>query len=238
MEKQCKLCKKILSIDDFHKDSREKDGHVIICKECAKAKTRAWSTANAVKKQASDKRYYAENAQGILQKSSQWKKNNRERVNELARRSYASNAQENRRRNQAKMHTWRANPANKTHEQERRAKQAQLHPGKKAESLRVWRLKNPELAKAQIDKRRALRRGATESTLTAKEWAFIRQCYEYRCAYCRKKQQRLTQDHITPLSQGGSHTASNIVPACQSCNSKKHTGPPPKPVQPILPLGI
>ena len=45
---------------------------------------------------------------------------------------------------------------------------------------------------------------------------------------------RLTMDHITPISKGGAHTASNIVPACQSCNSKKNNRAPLKPVQPIL----
>ena len=46
--------------------------------------------------------------------------------------------------------------------------------------------------------------------------------------------QRLEMDHITPLSKGGDHTASNIVPCCRSCNAKKGTGPVLKPVQPML----
>jgi 5-methylcytosine-specific restriction endonuclease McrA len=58
--------------------------------------------------------------------------------------------------------------------------------------------------------------------------------YGHCCVYCGRKMQRLTQDHITPLSRGGNHTKSNIVPACRSCNSKKGTGEPLVPVQPML----
>ena len=28
-------------------------------------------------------------------------------------------------------------------------------------------------------------------------------------------------DHALPLSRGGAHTATNVVPACTACNSRK-----------------
>lgn len=59
--------------------------------------------------------------------------------------------------------------------------------------------------------------------------------HQYRCVYCGKRAKgKLTQDHIPPLSKGGSHTASNIVPACCSCNSRKAAGAVLIPVQPLL----
>jgi 5-methylcytosine-specific restriction endonuclease McrA len=69
---------------------------------------------------------------------------------------------------------------------------------------------------------------------TEAEWQAMKAHYNHRCAYCGKRQKRLTQDHITPLSKGGSHTATNIVPACRSCNARKGTRPPLRPVQPLL----
>jgi 5-methylcytosine-specific restriction endonuclease McrA len=57
---------------------------------------------------------------------------------------------------------------------------------------------------------------------TAQDWAELLLDYDHRCAYCHKKDLCLTRDHIVPLSKGGHHTKSNIVPACQSCNSRKH----------------
>jgi hypothetical protein len=77
--------------------------------------------------------------------------------------------------------------------------------------------------------------------LTGEQWEAIKAHYNYRCVYCssnckacKNKTHDLTRDHITPSSTGGNNTLWNIVPSCLSCNSKKHTSPPPKPIQPML----
>ena len=36
--------------------------------------------------------------------------------------------------------------------------------------------------------------------------------YGYRCVYCGHKLQRLTQDHITPISKGGNHQKTSEKP--------------------------
>ena len=69
-------------------------------------------------------------------------------------------------------------------------------------------------------RRRALKMGAP-SDLTVKQWRAKLAAYGNHCAYCGVWSKALTQDHIRPLSKGGHHTASNIVPACKSCNSRK-----------------
>ena len=69
-------------------------------------------------------------------------------------------------------------------------------------------------------KARAQKRGAP-SDLTVKQWKAKLKAYGNHCAYCGVQSKSLTQDHIRPLSKGGHHTASNIVPACRSCNSRK-----------------
>jgi hypothetical protein len=83
-------------------------------------------------------------------------------------------------------------------------------------------------------RRRAQKLGAPRNDLTRAEWEEIKAHYGYRCVYCDRQMQRLEQDHITPLSKGGSHTKQNVVPCCRSCNSKKHAGPVLTPVQPLL----
>ena len=43
------------------------------------------------------------------------------------------------------------------------------------------------------------------------------------CYYCQRQvgRDRLTMDHVVPLSRGGKSKKGNIVPACKECNSKK-----------------
>ena len=43
------------------------------------------------------------------------------------------------------------------------------------------------------------------------------------CAYCAQElaSQRLTRDHVSPVSQGGKDTWMNVVTACRPCNQRK-----------------
>ena len=94
---------------------------------------------------------------------------------------------------------------------------------------------HPEVQRANTKRRRAAKLQAPQNDFTEAQWQEIQEAYGHRCAYCGKRAKgHLTEDHITPLSKGGPNTASNIVPACKSCNSRKHDGPILKPVQPML----
>lgn len=84
------------------------------------------------------------------------------------------------------------------------------------------------------EQRRARLAQAPVNDLSLAQWREILVIWKRSCAYCGKKPKRLTQDHITPLSKGGSHTVSNVVPACWSCNSGKGNRPPIRAVQPLL----
>lgn len=43
-----------------------------------------------------------------------------------------------------------------------------------------------------------------------------------RCAYCLRPTDSPERDHIVPFSKGGTESYDNIVPACRSCNARKH----------------
>ena len=73
-------------------------------------------------------------------------------------------------------------------------------------------------------KRRALKMSA-KGIHTFKEWEDLKKLYLYTCLCCGKKEPdiKLTEDHIVPLSCGGTNDIGNIQPLCRSCNCKKHT---------------
>lgn len=103
------------------------------------------------------------------------------------------------------------------------------------DGFRIWAAKNPDKTLANVVRRRARLAGAPINDFTGQQWITVQAFFDHRCVYCNRKfKGRLTQDHIVPLSKGGSHTASNIVPACKSCNCKKNVGPPLRPVQPMM----
>ena len=45
----------------------------------------------------------------------------------------------------------------------------------------------------------------------------------HRCGYCGQvaSRNRMTIDHVVPRSQGGTHSWSNLITACQRCNQRK-----------------
>lgn len=69
--------------------------------------------------------------------------------------------------------------------------------------------------------RRRSRVKAAEGSFTREEWIALCHSYAGRCAYCHQRVNRLTVDHVIPLSKGGSNCIANIRPACGSCNSSK-----------------
>ena len=149
------------------------------------------------KKREYNRKYYYENRERLLKYQKKWESENRESCN----------------KNQKK------------------------YREKNPELQTEWRKKNPEYsnnwAKTEKGKannqRGAAKRQAREkniiNTLTAEEWIDILKEYKFRCAYCGKEFtlfDRETHDHVIPISKGGDNTKGNIVPACKSCNSKKH----------------
>jgi 5-methylcytosine-specific restriction endonuclease McrA len=75
-------------------------------------------------------------------------------------------------------------------------------------------------------RRNALIRETGDWTVTQRAWAELKRRYGGCCAYCGRKTVLLEKDHIIPLSKGGLHTISNIVPACGPCNNRKHDRTP------------
>jgi hypothetical protein len=104
-----------------------------------------------------------------------------------------------------------------------KAKWQRDHPEKCKARNAKWCRANPEKKAAERQRHYALKLNAPVNDLTVSQWADRVTEYNGCCAYCLKPSDNLTQDHMTPLSRGGSHTLSNVIPACLSCNCRKGT---------------
>lgn len=157
---------------------------------------KAHDAATVIQRKAYYEQWYAkaESKALVAANSKEWKADNRDRKNELNRLS--------RRRSYIR------NP-----------ERAKAH-------VRRHYLANREAAYARAKAYRARRKNAPINDFTAAQWQEVLQTFNFHCAYCLKpfsSELPSTQDHMQPLSKGGSHTIANIVPACLSCNSRKRT---------------
>ncbi len=85
-----------------------------------------------------------------------------------------------------------------------------------------YRKQHMELYRNTVRKRRALRKGATVEYISVAEIDALLLDYNYCCAYCGASDVKLEIDHVYPISKGGAHALSNLVPACIHCNRSKH----------------
>ena len=93
---------------------------------------------------------------------------------------------------------------------------------RKNEQLHQWTIRNPDRwrqhrkrATAMYYGRRRNAPGHASTNQVAARWAY----YADKCWMCR--QPATQNDHVIPLSRGGSNWPANIRPACGPCNREK-----------------
>lgn len=94
-------------------------------------------------------------------------------------------------------------------------------------TLKAWRKANPGRYAASKQRSYAKRKGALGSHTFA-EWRRVLEASGFKCAYCNcaLTEKTATRDHAVPLTRGGSNDISNVVVACQKCNSTKYNRTP------------
>ena len=87
---------------------------------------------------------------------------------------------------------------------------------------REWKENNRE--KANLFKRLySYRKAGAKGSHTLGEWEILKKQYGFTCPNCKKSEPdiKLTEDHIIPITKGGSNFIENIQPLCRACNSSK-----------------
>lgn len=90
---------------------------------------------------------------------------------------------------------------------------AQIH----RDATKKWKRKNPEMLKAQVE-RRKINEPTKKNYKRNFDTLFER--HNGKCIICQSTE-RLTLDHIVPISQGGSNELENLQLLCVACNSSK-----------------
>ena len=94
----------------------------------------------------------------------------------------------------------------------------------------AWLRAHPEYGRAARQKRRA------EGDMSVALLRAVRDVCDGTCAYCLGPAS--TVDHVLPVSRGGDNAMCNLVLACRSCNSRKHSKTPLEFVFDLPRLGV
>lgn len=174
------------------------------CRRCRDT-MKAWRARNKERVQANNRSYYAANTEAVKANVKVWATANADRLKETSR-------------------AWVEN--NRERVQESRRRWAEANPDKIRASIRQHYQNNKAYYAAKDQRRRALKQEATVEIFTKAElyefWSMMGIDSD-RCFYCGEDHEH--DDHVVPLSLGGTHERRNLLPACGPCNDSKGSKP-------------
>ena len=116
---------------------------------------------------------------------------------------------------QEQLNHWKNNPND-------RVQYLRDYAARQSRWLFMTSLKHRLYHRAKSKARKVAQRGGTPLHLSPTQ-LWRRWCdFDHCCAYCGASGD-LEVEHVVPISKGGEHHLGNIVPACHSCNSSKHS---------------
>lgn len=116
----------------------------------------------------------------------------------------------------ARQRKWRAEHPNS----HRRYSESPEAKAKRAARQRQYAKSHPDRVNLRNHNQRA-RKASANGKYSLAEFRALCAAQSGRCAHCNNKT-KLTADHITPLSRGGSNLIVNIQGLCLPCNMNKH----------------
>jgi len=200
--KRCYMCKEYKPIDQFHRQKSAKDGHQNRCKPCNTKLAKGYNYRYEQERRKRDPEFNQKWLEYKRKKDVEWREKNPEKNKE----HYRKTAQQ------------------RSADPELRAKYTKYERERRQERQRndpAFHEHLMDMAKRGWHKRRA-RLAGNGGSYTRSEWRKLCEYYDHRCVCCNHQFQRLTVDHVLPLTKGGTNDIQNIQPLCRSCNSRKH----------------
>lgn len=213
-EKLCTKCGLVKPASEFYKMPEVKSGLRSDCKTCVTASQKAhasqhgsWASRNKEKVNARERVRHAQNPERRNAITRRWQEGNRHYFAEWAK----SNPDKVR---EAQNRFRKTDKAKAIRLRRRQSPQGQAYE-------REYQRTHKQERAIREQKRRALKKGSGGS-FSLIEWRELCERFGNKCLACCQSQ-KLTVDHVIPISKGGSNFIENIQPLCMKCNLEKGT---------------
>jgi 5-methylcytosine-specific restriction endonuclease McrA len=194
------------------------------------AKQRAFYDIHREEKRAADRAYYEANREKRIAYQRAYKDANREKVRTDGQAHRAANREKiaakdrayyeaNHEEVIAKVRAYKDANREKVRAIGRAHRDAHID-AQRAKS-RAYYAANPDKSRMHAHNRRARKIG-NGGKHTASEWRALCAWFGNVCLRCGA-QEKLSVDHVVPLSKGGTSAIDNLQPLCKPCNNRKHT---------------
>jgi len=208
--KTCTKCKESKDESEFYKSTSGKDGLRSRCKVCCNRESSKWRELHQDTIKEDWKDYYHSHKNKLNERSRKWHHDHKDVANLRARNRYREHLEQAR----AYSHKWRED-----------------HPDESKATTQKWMKEHPERVKANRQRwadehpdtiRDSQRRYSHNRRAKLANSPFPKDFKLASCCWVCLSTEKLTVDHIVPISRGGTNDISNLTTLCQSCNSSKN----------------
>lgn len=227
-QKHCSRCNTTKPVTDFYRDPRKKDGYNCTCKACrliiwTKSKKNPNRKPRKFKVRLHPGDSKSCNVCGEIKPVDHFRKWDRDYGDGYYNQCHVCE--------RAKGRAWNRNRG------EYRRNYEETHRAHLRVVRDAWNKKNKDKRKAQQRRfyssqkgrlynrnSQAIRRSKSKQGDVTTAWLEQFMASQTKCFYCKKpfnSNRKKTVDHVIPLDKGGEHIMTNLVIACQSCNSSK-----------------
>jgi len=205
--KWCNECQSFNPFGEFHNDGSRRDGLSATCKICK-------NNATAIQHKQYNQTEHGKQIRANWYKTEKGRKWQRQYRREYMRK----------RRQTQKQKDWEYQYRRSEKRRKIALEYVKSPKGKKA-SQRYYQSPKGILTSKRASAARRSRKSQAGGLFTQAEWKQLCIMYDYRCLACGKQFSfdKLTVDHVIPISLGGSSNIDNLQPLCKPCNSSKGT---------------